>query len=559
MATNVISMKYILFNLLAIVIASTASFCQTPISVSEKMVLTCKVWGFLKYYHPQVAAGKFSWDEELFSILEEIKPVDSKEELSEVYLEWLERIGPVEVCAKCSERIEADYFDRNFNLDWIRNAKNFTRYLSEKLTFIERNRHIRTKHYARANDRTGNVTITNEVTYNDFDWSKEEMRLLTLFRYWNIVEYFFPYKYQTDTPWDEVLVRMVLRFMDAGTEVDFHLAMQELVVSIDDSHGVFNTHLTGRYSGEYWLPVYFEVVDNNAVITGFFNEELAGRNDLQIGDVIVSADGQAVETIFNRMKKYLSGSNESRKRRSMYNPMFNGQTNSVTLELIRQGQKTTRTISRYLFRDFRFSPPTPTVKYRIIEGNIGYVDMGILTTDDVAAMMESLNDTRAIIFDIRNYPKGTLYAIAAYVCSNEMDFARFIRPDLNYPGRFVWFEGQPCGRKGGPSYKGKIVLLVDAKSQSHAEFTIMALQTANDVVTIGSQTSGADGNVSVIEFPQGLTSRISGLGVFYPDGTETQRKGVKIDIVVERTVAGIHEGRDEVLERAIEYVSKESK
>lgn len=87
----------------------------------------------------------------------------------------------------------------------------------------------------------------------------------------------------------------------------------------------------------------------------------------------------------------------------------------------------------------------------------------------------------------------------------------------------------------------------------------MALQTANDVVTIGSQTSGADGNVSVIEFPQGLTSRISGLGVFYPDGTETQRKGVKIDIVVERTVAGIREGRDEVLERAIEYVSKESK
>lgn len=190
MATNVISMKYILFNLLAIVIASTASFCQTPISVSEKMVLTCKVWGFLKYYHPQVAAGKFSWDEELFSILEEIKPVDSKEELSEVYLEWLERIGPVEVCAKCSERIEADYFDRNFNLDWIRNAKNFTRYLSEKLTFIEHNRHIRTKHYARANDRTGNVTITNEVTYNDFDWSKEEMRLLTLFRYWNILNIF---------------------------------------------------------------------------------------------------------------------------------------------------------------------------------------------------------------------------------------------------------------------------------------------------------------------------------------------------------------------------------
>jgi hypothetical protein len=57
----------------------------------------------------------------------------------------------------------------------------------------------------------------------------------------------------------------------------------------------------------------------------------------------------------------------------------------------------------------------------------------------------------------------------------------------------------------------------------------MIFQTAN-VTTIGSQTAGADGNVSTIEFIGGYNVYMSGTGIFYPDKMETQRKGVKVDI-----------------------------
>jgi len=50
--------------------------------------------------------------------------------------------------------------------------------------------------------------------------------------------------------------------------------------------------------------------------------------------------------------------------------------------------------------------------------------------------------------------------------------------------------------------------------------------------------------------PGGITTLISGIGILYPDGTETQRKGVKIDEVVKPTIAGIKAGLDEPLERA---------
>jgi hypothetical protein len=47
----------------------------------------------------------------------------------------------------------------------------------------------------------------------------------------------------------------------------------------------------------------------------------------------------------------------------------------------------------------------------------------------------------------------------------------------------------------------------------------------------------------------------SGLGVFYPDGTNTQRVGVRIDHYVTPTIEGIRTGRDELLEKAIELIN----
>jgi len=50
---------------------------------------------------------------------------------------------------------------------------------------------------------------------------------------------------------------------------------------------------------------------------------------------------------------------------------------------------------------------------------------------------------------------------------------------------------------------------------------------------------------------------ISGIGVNYPNGGETQRIGIVPDIEVKPTVAGIREAKDELLEKAIEVILKE--
>lgn len=92
-------------------------------------------------------------------------------------------------------------------------------------------------------------------------------------------------------------------------------------------------------------------------------------------------------------------------------------------------------------------------------------------------------------------------------------------------------------------------------TQSSAEYHTMAFRRAPNAIVIGSTTAAADGNVSRFFLPGSISTMISGIGVYDPDGSETQRVGIIPDIEVKSTVKGIREGRDELLEKAIAIIN----
>ena len=99
------------------------------------------------------------------------------------------------------------------------------------------------------------------------------------------------------------------------------------------------------------------------------------------------------------------------------------------------------------------------------------------------------------------------------------------------------------------------MILINEITQSQSEYTTMAFRSAPGSIVIGSTTAGADGNVSRFSLPGGITTMISGIGVYYPDGKETQRIGIIPDIVLRPTIKGIREGRDELLDKAVEVIN----
>jgi len=223
-----------------------------------------------------------------------------------------------------------------------------------------------------------------------------------------------------------------------------------------------------------------------------------------------------------------------------------GQVKSGSLKLYPQKMISEASTKKY------YSNPS----YKLLNDSIGYVTLATAKIAELKAIFKTFENTKGIVIDIRNYPADFMtFEMAKYIKPASSPFVKFTNGNIENPGLFTFKYNVSNGEKNKDYYKGKIVILVDERTQSSAEYQTMALRTAPNAIVMGSQTAGADGNVSMIYFPGGFGSYISGIGVFYPDGKETQGIGIVPDIEVKPTRAGVKNGRDEVLEKAMEYIS----
>ena len=61
----------------------------------KNLALLGKVWGFLKYHHPEIASGKYNWDNELFQVLKETKSASTNKERDQILLDWINSYGEI--------------------------------------------------------------------------------------------------------------------------------------------------------------------------------------------------------------------------------------------------------------------------------------------------------------------------------------------------------------------------------------------------------------------------------------------------------------------------------
>ena len=179
--------------------------------------------------------------------------------------------------------------------------------------------------------------------------------------------------------------------------------------------------------------------------------------------------------------------------------------------------------------------------------------------DKVLSLKDQLPNLTAIIFDDRGYPQGTAWAIAPRLTNHhDVAAARFDRRLVISPDSTAWsttsfVQYLPATTK--PRYHGKTVVLVDERTLSQAEHTVLFFEAANHTRIVGSPTMGANGDVTNVLLPGGVTVYFTGQGVRHADGRVLQRTGIIPDITVRPTVKGIRAGRDEVLERALSYLN----
>jgi C-terminal processing protease CtpA/Prc len=197
----------------------------------------------------------------------------------------------------------------------------------------------------------------------------------------------------------------------------------------------------------------------------------------------------------------------------------------------------------------------PGEAFQLLSKDVAYLKLSAITRG--ASMQDYINraaGTKGLIIDIRNYPSDfVVFTLGSLLVDHPTEFARFTIGDLANPGAF-YFTPPLVLKPQAPHYAGRVIILIDEVSQSNAEYTTMALRVAPGAVVVGSTTAGADGNVMPIPLPGGLSSMMSGIGVFYPDKRPTQRVGIIPDVEVKPTIEGIRAGRDEVLEKGLHLI-----
>lgn len=528
------------------------NFSAQTVTETQKLESLCRIWGFLKYYHPHVANGNLNWDKQLFQKMIELESVYDKETLNTLYSDWIKSLGEIPPCKECSVKDEKVYFLKNLDLSWIDNSHIFSDKVSKQLRYIENNRNLGDNHYFGKGGRK--IYFRNEKSYGS-KFTSRATGLLELFRYWNYAEYFFPYKYETDQNWNDVLTEMIPKFLMIDNDRDYHLTLAELVAKTDDSHAYLSSkEIHNSLFGNRKVPVDYSYAEGKLVITKINSTKSRDKNPFRKGDVIYDIEGKTIPQMINSLGKYIPASNSWGKVNKIKDKLLFSNNDSLSVKIEREGQNLEIKTKTYLIKNILHEKAVSLQKWKFIdhEKKTGYVNMGIIEKEDLDDMYSSLKLTKSIIFDLRNYPKQTIIPLSYLLLPEHSVYYQFTFPDTSYPGKF-YSRKNSTGRKNPEYYKGNVIVLVDENTQSQAETTTMMFKQHPKAKIIGSNTSGANGDVIMFKIAD-LETRFTGLGAYYPDGRETQRIGIIPDIIVKTTVEGVKSGKDEVLEKALEYI-----
>lgn len=514
---------------------------------NKKLQQLGMIWGFMKYYHPNIASGKYNWDDELFKMIPELSNT-SAEQHDKLITNWIKSFGDF----KTQHYTTPENLKMKADLDWI-TSSGFSKELTDILLNVKNAERKSKNHYVSLL-ADGNPEFANENPYSKMISPDAGYRLLSLYRYWNIIQYYFPYRYAIGQDWKEVLGEFIPKFLSATDGTDYNLACLELTARINDSHaGIYNA-VTRHFFGDRILPLEVVFVENKAVVKGYYDENLGKETGLKPGDIILEINHKPVEKIIQDYSKYLPASNYPTQLRKLSFELLSSNDMSVDLKYLSDGTEKTTTLQTYLPDRINYTQK-PTAPFKMVNEQTAYINLGIVKSKDFQDIFEKIKNTKALVIDIRAYPaEFNVFKLGKYLMPHPEKFVKFTVPSIISPGDFIMQKALTVGAGNKDFYKGKVAILINETTQSSAEYHAMAFRKAPNAKVFGSQTAGADGNVSYFMLPGKVATQITGLGVYTPEGAETQRIGIIPDVEVKPTVEGIKNNKDEVLEKALKWI-----
>ena len=240
----------------------------------------------------------------------------------------------------------------------------------------------------------------------------------------------------------------------------------------------------------------------------------AQKVGIQVGDLLIAADGQPLENL-----PVSEGRNLIRGKEGT----------TVEITVLRQGQEMTFTVTRATIK-------TLVATGQLLQDGIGLVTInnfnaGCMTQTKAAIDSLLSQGATALIFDVRDNPGG--YA------SEMVDVLDYLLPEGLELFRTMDYQGKETVEvaKDGHQVELPMAVLVNGSSYSAAEFFAAVLQEYDRAIVVGERTSGKGYYQVTYELGDGSAVALSVGKYITPKGISLEGVGITPDILAEKDEA----------------------
>jgi C-terminal processing protease CtpA/Prc len=301
---------------------------------------------------------------------------------------------------------------------------------------------------------------------------------------------------------------------------------------------------------EATLPLRVEVIEHQIVIVAVG----AGITELRAGDIVERIDGLAAPDAFERLAGTVSAATPQRRKQVTFRFGAGPPGSQAKLE-VRGADDTVHAVT--IARSGSLSPldlKRPPKLHEIRPG-VFYVDVTRLSDQEFNEALPRLAQAKGLVFDVRGYPTGSPQWLT-HLSRERLQSARWNVPRQHRPDwtNVEWVTSRWDLAPQDPLLTTNRVFLTDGSAISYAETVLGIIEAYRLGEIVGEATAGTNGNICIVDLPLGYRMVFTGMKVLKHDGSRHHGVGIRPTVPVARTIQGIHEGRDEQLERAVSLV-----
>ena len=380
------------------------------------------------------------------------------------------------------------------------------------------------------------------------------VRLADIVIAWNVFRHFYPYFDVVQADWPAALAEALKAALADKTRTDFLRTLKWFTAKLKDGHVWVG--LQGDSSESATLPLDWGWIEGGLVVTKVLDPALAG---IRVGDIVRTVDGVPSGDAMAREETDISAATPGWLRYRALAALRTGAPDkAVRLEI--QDDEEVRPLqlkASLSIQEHRLRLRSGAVKSKPLGGGVQYLNLDLISWEEITALLPELQKASAIICDLRGYPNGNHLLIGHLLKKADtarwMGIPQIIRPDYEQVEyrRIGWFLAPRA-----PALSAKIVFLCDGSAISYAESFLGYIEGYKLATIVGQPSAGTNGNVNTLSLPGGYTVSWTGMRVEKIDGSRHHGVGIVPDVLVERTVRGVRAGRDEFLDKALEIARR---